>query len=71
MLAYLLPAVLSGRRVVISTATKTLQEQIIFKDLPLLHEAASLELAVTVMKGRANYFAWPGSSASRPIPGSG
>jgi ATP-dependent DNA helicase DinG len=37
-LAYLVPALLSGRRVVVSTATKTLQEQIFFKDLPLLRE---------------------------------
>jgi ATP-dependent DNA helicase DinG len=54
-LAYLLPAALAGRRVVISTATKTLQEQIVYKDIPLLRDAASLDLAVTVMKGRANY----------------
>ena len=37
-LAYLVPAVLSGRRVMVSTATKTLQEQILGKDLPLLRE---------------------------------
>ena len=54
-LAYLLPAALSGRKVVISTATKTLQEQIVLKDIPLLREAAALDFTVTVMKGRANY----------------
>ncbi len=54
-LAYLLPAVLCGRRVVISTATKTLQEQIVTKDLPTLREVAALEFTATVMKGRANY----------------
>ncbi len=54
-LAYLLPALLSGRRVVISTATKTLQEQIVSKDLPLLQQTAGLDALVTVMKGRSNY----------------
>ena len=41
-LAYLVPAALSGRRVVVSTATKTLQEQIWWKDLPLLRESCGL-----------------------------
>jgi ATP-dependent DNA helicase DinG len=55
-LAYLVPAALSGRRVVISTATKTLQEQIWWKDLPLLREKAGLEVDAAYLKGRANYF---------------
>ncbi len=38
-LAYLVPAILSGKKVVVSTATKALQEQIFTKDLPLLEEA--------------------------------
>ena len=54
-LAYLLPAVLSGLRVVISTATKTLQEQVLDKDLPLLREASGIDFTATLMKGRANY----------------
>ena len=54
-LAYLLPAVLCGRKVVVSTATKTLQEQIVGKDLPLLREVSGLDFEATVMKGRANY----------------
>lgn len=54
-LAYLLPAVLCGRKVVVSTATKTLQEQIVGKDLPLLREVSGLEFTATVMKGRGNY----------------
>lgn len=54
-LAYLLPAVLSGLRVVVSTATKTLQEQILDKDLPLLREASGLDFTAALMKGRANY----------------
>jgi len=55
-LAYLVPAALSGRRVVISTATKTLQEQIWFKDLPLLRSKAGLQFDAAYLKGRANYF---------------
>ncbi|HZZ86382.1 MAG TPA: ATP-dependent DNA helicase [Anaeromyxobacteraceae bacterium] len=54
-LAYLVPAVLSGRKVVVSTATKTLQEQIWFKDLPLLQRHCGLEISAAYLKGRANY----------------
>jgi ATP-dependent DNA helicase DinG len=54
-LAYLVPAVLSGQRVVISTATKTLQEQIWWKDLPLLRQRCGLELSAAYLKGRSNY----------------
>ncbi len=52
--AYLAPALLSGRRVVVSTATKTLQEQIWQKDLPLLAKAG-LQFDAALLKGRANY----------------
>jgi len=54
-LAYLVPAALSGRRVVISTATKNLQEQIFFKDIPLLRDRVGLELEAAYLKGRSNY----------------
>ncbi len=53
-LAYLVPAILSGRKVVVSTATKALQEQLVDKDLPLLR-SLGLEFSYAVMKGRANY----------------
>ena len=53
-LAYLVPAVLSGRRVVVSTATRTLQDQLFDKDLPLLG-AAGLPAHAALLKGRANY----------------
>ena len=43
-LAYLVPAILSGRKVVISTATRALHEQIFFRDLPLIQSALGLEL---------------------------
>jgi len=54
-LAYLLPAVELGRRVVVSTGTKNLQEQLLAKDLPLLARALGRDLNVAVMKGRGNY----------------
>ncbi|MCP3105279.1 ATP-dependent DNA helicase [Myxococcus sp. K15C18031901] len=54
-LAYLVPALLSGRRVVVSTATKTLQDQVFFKDLPLLREKLGLRFEAAYLKGRGNY----------------
>jgi len=54
-LAYLIPALLSGKRVVVSTGTKTLQEQLFFKDLPFLQTLFDHPLSVCYMKGRANY----------------
>jgi ATP-dependent DNA helicase DinG len=54
-LAYLVPSILSRKRVVISTGTKNLQEQLYFKDLPFLQSLFAQPLAVCYMKGRANY----------------
>jgi ATP-dependent DNA helicase DinG len=54
-LAYLIPAVLSGQRVLVSTGTKNLQEQIYFKDLPVLQRALKVRFTATCMKGRGNY----------------
>jgi ATP-dependent DNA helicase DinG len=54
-LAYLVPAILSGKRVLISTGTKNLQEQIVEKDLPVLTRVVDRPFSVTVMKGRGNY----------------
>ncbi len=57
-LAYLVPAVLSGRKVVISTATRALQEQIFVKDLPIVAEALAVHgvtLRASLMKGLSNY----------------
>ncbi len=53
-LAYLVPAILSGKRIVISTGTKNLQEQLFFKDIPFL-EKHLRPLRACYMKGRANY----------------
>src|SRR5688500_12607966 len=54
-LAYLIPAILSRRRVLVSTGTKNLQEQIFFKDLPALQQALGIPFKATLMKGRGNY----------------
>jgi ATP-dependent DNA helicase DinG len=54
-LAYLVPAILSRERVLISTGTKNLQEQIFFKDIPALRDALGIPFTATCMKGRANY----------------
>ena len=54
-LAYLIPAVLSGKKVVISTGTKTLQEQLFFGDIPFIREKLGLSLKASFMKGRGNY----------------
>ena len=54
-LAYLIPAILSRQRVLVSTGTKNLQEQIFFKDLPALRDALDVPFTATLMKGRSNY----------------
>ena len=54
-LAYLIPAILSRQRILVSTGTKNLQEQIFFKDIPALKEALGVPFTATLMKGRANY----------------
>jgi ATP-dependent DNA helicase DinG len=54
-LAYLVPAILSGKKVVISTATRALQEQIFYKDLPLIERTLGLTVNAALMKGLSNY----------------
>jgi len=54
-LAYLVPAILSRQRVLISTGTKNLQEQIFFKDLPVLKQTLGIPFTAAYMKGRGNY----------------
>ena len=54
-LAYLVPALLSGSRVVVATATKALQDQLAQKDLPFLASHLDVPFAFAVLKGRANY----------------
>ncbi|HXH48961.1 MAG TPA: DEAD/DEAH box helicase, partial [Terriglobia bacterium] len=53
-LAYLVPLIRSGQRVVISTGTKNLQEQLFYKDIPFIHKLFP-KLRATLMKGRQNY----------------
>ncbi|MBI4799952.1 MAG: ATP-dependent DNA helicase, partial [Desulfarculus sp.] len=54
-LAYLLPALMSGLKLVVSTGTRTLQDQISSKELPLLKHSLAPQLRWAVLKGRANY----------------
>ncbi|HEX7338959.1 MAG TPA: ATP-dependent DNA helicase [Rhodanobacteraceae bacterium] len=53
--AYLVPALLSGKRVLISTGTKTLQDQLFFRDLPRVRAVLGSRLKISLLKGRANY----------------
>ena len=53
--AYLVPALLSGKRTIVSTATRHLQDQIYFKDLPTVVDAMGIECRPALLKGRANY----------------
>jgi len=73
-LAYLLPALRTGRRVIVSTGTKALQDQLFFRDIPFL-ETLLGPLHVCYMKGRANYLCRPVQPADpvrsrrdRPVP---
>ncbi len=54
-IAYLIPAVLSAKRIVVSTATLNLQDQIIKKDIPLLEEVLEQSISALAVKGRENY----------------
>ncbi len=54
-LAYLVPAILSGRKTLVATGTKTLQDQLFFKDIPLLASALPRKFVTSLMKGRGNY----------------
>lgn len=54
-LAYLLPALLHGRRILVSTGTKTLQDQIFYKDIPLLETVLGRPIRAAYLKGRNNY----------------
>ena len=53
--AYLAPALIAGGRVIVSTGTKTLQDQLFHRDLPLVREALGVPAKVALLKGRANY----------------
>ncbi|HEX7440299.1 MAG TPA: ATP-dependent DNA helicase, partial [Caldimonas sp.] len=53
--AYLVPALLSGARTLVSTATKTLQDQLFLRDLPRLRAALQVPVSIALLKGRSNY----------------
>ena len=53
--AYLIPAILSGQKVVVATATKALQEQLVHKDLPFLKKHLGVPFTFSLLKGRSNY----------------
>ncbi|MDD2723863.1 MAG: ATP-dependent DNA helicase [Methylovulum sp.] len=53
--AYLVPAILSGQKVIVSTGTKNLQDQLFNKDLPLLRKAVKTPFMAALLKGRSNY----------------
>ena len=54
-LGYLLPLVRQNNKIIISTATKNLQEQLLDKDFPILQKALKLNFNVSILKGRSNY----------------
>ena len=53
--AYLVPALFSGRHVIVSTGTRTLQDQLFHRDLPLVGQALGRPVRIALLKGRANY----------------
>ena len=53
--AYLVPALLYGGKVIVSTGTKTLQDQLYERDLPLVRDALRVPVTIALLKGRANY----------------
>jgi ATP-dependent DNA helicase DinG len=56
--AYLVPVLLSGRRAIISTGTRTLQDQLFARDLPLLGALLGRPVRIALLKGRGNYLCW-------------
>lgn len=67
--AYLVPAILSGERVIVSTATKTLQDQLFGRDLPRLAQVLGLPVRTALLKGRASYLCPHRLEQARQHPG--
>ena len=67
--AYLVPALMSGLKVIVSTGTKNLQDQLYHKDLPLVRQALEQPVTTALLKGRANYLCLHRleANAERPI----
>jgi len=53
--AYLVPALMDGGKVIVSTGTKTLQDQLFERDVPMVRDALGVPVTIAVLKGRANY----------------
>ena len=53
--AYLVPAMMSGKKVIVSTGTKNLQDQLYYKDVPVVRDALDIPVRTALLKGRANY----------------
>ncbi|MDH5359592.1 MAG: ATP-dependent DNA helicase [Gammaproteobacteria bacterium] len=53
--AYLVPAMMSGKKVIVSTGTKNLQDQLFYKDVPVVRDALNVPVRIAMLKGRANY----------------
>ncbi len=66
--AYLVPALLSGRRVIVSTGTRTLQDQLYHRDLPAVSRALGRPIRVALLKGRANYLCRHRLALARTTP---
>jgi ATP-dependent DNA helicase DinG len=67
--AYLVAAVLSGKRIIISTGTKNLQEQLFHRDLPKVRDALGVPLDSALLKGRANYLCLQRLNVHAAAPG--
>lgn len=68
--AYLLPALMSGRKTIISTGTKALQDQLYHRDLPLIGRAIGRPVTTALLKGRANYLCVQRLETAAEQPGS-
>ena len=66
--AYLVPAILSGQRVIVSTGTKALQDQLYHRDLPKVREALGLGLRTALLKGRSNYLCLQRTELAKGAP---
>jgi ATP-dependent DNA helicase DinG len=67
--AYLVPTIMSGKRVVISTGTKNLQDQLFHRDLPRVTEALSVPVRTALLKGRSNYLCLYRMKRAQGLPG--
>ena len=56
--AYLVPALMEGGKVIVSTGTKALQDQLFHRDLPAIRDALGVPVKVALLKGRSNYLCW-------------